>query len=96
LGGFLSDMNLSGLVGNRWGRNSKEALMTVNVESTSRKFPTRTGEVELLEFFAQRRACDDRDREIVCSDVRALARGIRNALLAVTPLWLALVLWLAR
>jgi hypothetical protein len=96
LGGFLSDMNLSGLVGNRWGRNSKEALMTVNVESTSRKSPTRTGEVELLEFFAQRRACDDRDREIVCSDVRALARGIRNALLAVTPLWLALVLWLAR
>lgn len=96
MGGFLSDMNLSGLVGNRWGRNSKEALMTVNVESTSRKSPTRTGEVELLEFFAQRRACDDRDREIVCSDVRALARGIRNALLAVTPLWLALVLWLAR
>jgi hypothetical protein len=70
--------------------------MTVNVESTPRKSPTHTREVELLEFFAQRSACDDRDREIVCSDVRALARGIRNALLAVTPLWLALVLWLAK
>jgi hypothetical protein len=70
--------------------------MPVNVESTSQKSPTRTGEVELLEFFAQRRACDDRDREIVCSDVRALARGIRNALLAVAPLWLTLALWLAR
>jgi hypothetical protein len=70
--------------------------MTVDTEVTSQKSPTPTGEVELLEFFAQRRACDDRDREIVCSDVRALARGIRNALLAVTPLWLALALWLAR
>jgi hypothetical protein len=70
--------------------------MIVNVESTSRKSPTRVGEVELLEFFAQRRPCDDRDREIVCSDVRALARGIRYALLAVTPLWLAFALWLAR
>ena len=70
--------------------------MTVNKKATSRKPPIRTGEVELLEFFAQRRACDDRDREIVCSDVRALARGIRNALLAVAPLWLALALWLAR
>jgi hypothetical protein len=70
--------------------------MTVTVESTSRKSPARTGAVELLEFLAQRRACDDRDREIVCSDVRALARGIRNALLAVTPFWLALALWLAR
>ena len=64
--------------------------MTVNVETTSRKSPTLTGEVELLEYFAQRRACDDRDREIACSDVRALARGIRNALLAVTPLRLGL------
>jgi hypothetical protein len=70
--------------------------MPVNTEVTSAKSPTRTGEVELLEFFAQRRACDVRDREIVCSDVRALARGIKNALLAVAPLWLALVLWLAR
>ncbi len=70
--------------------------MTVDAEVTSRKSPTRTGEVELLEFFAQRRDCDDWDREIVCSDVRALARGIGNVLLAVTPLWLALGLWLAR
>ncbi len=70
--------------------------MPVDTEVTSRKSPIRTGEVELLEFFAQKRACDERDREIVCSDVRALARGIRNALLAVTPLWLALALWLAR
>jgi hypothetical protein len=70
--------------------------MTVNTEVTSQKSPKCTGEVELLEFFAQRRACDNRDREIVCSDVRALARGIRNALLAVTPLWLALGWWLAR
>jgi hypothetical protein len=70
--------------------------MSVNMKATSRKPPTRTGEVELLEFFAQRRACDDRDREIVCSDVRALARGIRNALPAVAPLWLALAVWLAR
>ena len=70
--------------------------MPVNMEVKSLKSPARTGEVELLEFFAQRRACDDRDREIVCSDVKALARGIRNALLAVAPLWLALALWLAR
>jgi hypothetical protein len=70
--------------------------MPVNMKATLRKSPTRTGEVELLEFFAQRRACDDRDREIVGSDVRTLARGIRNALLAVAPLWLALALWLAR
>jgi hypothetical protein len=70
--------------------------MTVNMETKSRKSPTLTGEVELLEYFAQRRACDDRDREIACSDVRALARGIRNAPLAVTPLWLALAWWLAR
>jgi hypothetical protein len=70
--------------------------MTVNVESISRKSTTRAGEVELLEFFAQKRACNDRDREIVCSDVRSLARGIRNALLAVAPLWLTLALWWAR
>ncbi len=70
--------------------------MTVDTEVKSRQSSISTGEVELLEFFAQRRACDDRDREIVCSDVRALARGIRNALLAVTPLWLALGLWLVR
>jgi uncharacterized protein YsxB (DUF464 family) len=49
-----------------------------------------------LEFLAQGRARDDRNREIVCSDVRALAQGIKNALLAVTTLWLALALWLAR
>jgi hypothetical protein len=66
------------------------------VESTSRKSPTRTGEVELLELLSRRRAWEDRDREIVWSDARALAQGIRNALLAVTPLWLALCLWLAR
>jgi len=70
--------------------------MTVNIESTSLKSPTRTGEVELLEFFAQRRACDDWDREMVCFDIRALARVVRNGLLAVGPFWLALVLWLAR
>jgi hypothetical protein len=70
--------------------------MTVNTEVTSRKSPIRTGEVELLEFFAQRRACDDRDRELAWSDAKALARGIRNALLTVMPLWLALAWWLAR
>ena len=70
--------------------------MTVNTEGTSRKSPMRTGEVELLEFFAQRRACDDRDREIACSGSRALVRGVRNALLTVMPLWLALAWWLAR
>ena len=70
--------------------------MSVNMKVTSRKSPTRMGEVELLEFFAQRRACDGRNSEIVCSDVKALARGIRNALLAVAPLWLALAVWLAR
>jgi hypothetical protein len=70
--------------------------MTANTEGTSRKSPIRTGEVELSEFFAQRRACDDRDREIVCSDVKALVRGVRNALLTVMPLWLALAWWLAR
>jgi hypothetical protein len=70
--------------------------MTLDTKGTLPRSRIRTGEVELLEFFAQRRACCDRDREIVCSDVRTLARGIRNALLAVLPLWLALALWLAR
>jgi len=70
--------------------------MTANTDGTSPKSSTRTGEIELLEFFAQRRACDDRDREIVCSDVGALARGIKNAMLAAAPLWLALAWWLAK
>jgi len=70
--------------------------MTVNKEGISRQSPIRTGEVELLEFLSKRRACEDRDREIACSDAMALARGIRNALLTVTPLWLALAWWLAR
>jgi hypothetical protein len=70
--------------------------MPVHMKTTSWKSPRRTGEVEILDFFAQRHACDDRDREIVCSDARALARGIRNALLAVAPLWLTLALWVAR
>jgi hypothetical protein len=69
--------------------------MLVNAEGTSRQFAIRTGEVELLEFLAQKRACDHRDREIACSNVRALARGVRNALLTVTPLWIELV-WCAR
>ena len=68
----------------------------VNAEGTSRKSPIRTGEVELLEFFAQKRACDDRDRAIAYSDVRALGRGIRNALLMVMPLWVAIGWWLTR
>jgi hypothetical protein len=70
--------------------------MTVNTEISSRKSSRRTGEVQLLEFLAQRRACDDRDRELAWFDAKALARGIRNALLAVMPLWLALAWWLAR
>jgi hypothetical protein len=70
--------------------------MLVNTVDRSRQSPIRTGEVELLEFLAQRRACEDRDREIACSDVRALARGIRSALLTVTPLWIALIWWLTR
>ena len=70
--------------------------MTVNAKGISRQSPTRTGEVELLEFLSKRRACEDRDREIRCSDARALARGIRNASLTVMPLWLALAWWLAR
>jgi len=70
--------------------------MTVNTEGTSLKSPIRTGEVELLEFLAQRRACDDRDRELAWSDARALARGIRYALLTVMPLWIAFAWWLTR
>ena len=70
--------------------------MTVNTAGTSRKSPIRTGEVELVEFFAQRRACDDQDREIACSDARALVRVVRNVLVTVMPLWLALAWWLAR
>jgi len=67
-----------------------------NTEGRLRQSPIRTSEVELLEFLAQRRACYDGDREITCSDVRALAQGIRNALLTVMPLWLALAWWLSR
>jgi hypothetical protein len=70
--------------------------MTVNSEGTSPKSLMRTGKVELLEFFAQRLACDDQDRGIACSVARALVRGARNALLNVMPLWLALAWWLAR
>jgi hypothetical protein len=70
--------------------------MTVNTEDTSLQSSKRTGEVELLEFLSQSRAWEDRDREISCSDVRVLVRGIRNGLLTVMPLWLALALWLAR
>jgi len=70
--------------------------MLVNTKGKSRKSRIRTGEVELLEFLAQRRACDDRDREIACSGTRAFVRGVRNALLTVMPLWLALAWWLAR
>jgi hypothetical protein len=60
--------------------------MTVNTEGTSRKSPIRTGEVELVEFFAQRRASDDQDRETACPDARTLERGVM-------PLWLALAWW---
>jgi hypothetical protein len=70
--------------------------MPVSREVTSPKSPIRTGEVELLEFFAQKRACYERDRELARSGAEELARGIRNALLAVAPLWLGLALWLAR
>jgi len=70
--------------------------MRVNTEGTSRKSLRRTGEVELVEFFAQRRACDDQDHEIACSGAKALVRGVRNALLTMMPLWLALAWWLAR
>ena len=78
-----------------WG-NSKESSMTVNKGVTSRPSPICAGEVELLEFLSQRRAWEDRDREVSCSDVRALVRGIRNGLLMVMPLWLALAWRLAR
>jgi hypothetical protein len=54
------------------------------------------GKVELLEFFAQSRACDDQDRGKAHSVARVLVRGVRNALLTVTRLWLALAWWLAR
>ncbi len=70
--------------------------MPVDTEGTSRKSPTPTGEVELVKFFAQRRACDDQDHEIACSDARAFVRAVRNALRTVMPLWLALAWWLAR
>ena len=80
---------------NEWG-NTKESSMTVDTEVASQPSPIRTGEVELLEFLSQRRAWEDRDREILCSDVRALARGMRNGLLMVMPLWLALAWWLAK
>ena len=43
---------------------AKSHFMTVNTEGTSRQSPIRTGEVELMEFFALRSACDDRDRAI--------------------------------
>jgi len=70
--------------------------MTVNTEGKSLKSSISTGEVELLEFFAQRRACDERDREIAYSDARSLERGVTNGLLTVMPFWLALAWWLAR
>ena len=70
--------------------------MTVNSEGTSRKSLIRIGKVELLESFAQRRTCDDQDRGMSCSVARALVRGVRNALLTVMPLWLALAWLLAR
>jgi hypothetical protein len=63
--------------------------MKVNTEGTSRKSLIPTGEVELVEFFTQRRTCDHQDRGMACSVARALVRGARNALLTVTPLWLA-------
>jgi hypothetical protein len=58
--------------------------MLVNAEGTSRQSPICTGEVELLEFLAQRRACDDRDREIVCSDVGAVVASVRMVVSEVT------------
>ena len=70
--------------------------MTVSSEGTSRKSLMRMGNIELLEFLAQRRICDDQDRRKAYSDARAFVRGARNALLTVTPLWLALAWWLAR
>jgi hypothetical protein len=70
--------------------------MTVNSEGTSRKSLIRTGRVEPLEFFAQRRSRDDQDRGMACSIARALVRGVRNAVLNVMPSWLVLAWWLAR
>jgi len=70
--------------------------MTVDAEVPSRSSPIRTGEVELLEFLSRMRAWEDRDREVSCSDVRALVRGISDGLLMVMPLWLALAWWLAK
>ena len=70
--------------------------MTVDAEVPSRSSPIRTGEVELLEFISRMRAWEDRDREVSCSDVRALVRGISDGLLMVMPLWLALAWWLAK
>ena len=70
--------------------------MTVDTEVASRPSPVRTGEVELLEFLSQKRAWEDQDREVSCSDVRALVRGIGNGLLMVMPLWLALAWWLGK
>jgi hypothetical protein len=61
----------------------------------SQKSPIRRGELELFEFLGQRRACDW-NLESACSDVRALVRGIRNVLLTMMPLWMALVWFLAR
>ena len=81
--------------GKRLGSRN-ESSMPVNKEFTSRKSPIRTSEVELLELLSRRRAFEGRDREIACSDAKALALGIRNALLTVMPLWLALAWWLTR
>jgi hypothetical protein len=70
--------------------------MTVSKEVRSPQSPINTCEVELLEFLSQRRAWEDREREITCTNAKAFARGIRNGLLTATPLWLALAWWLAR
>jgi len=70
--------------------------MTVNTEDTSRQSPIRTGEVELLEFFAQRRASDGREREIRVPMSGRWCGGEEFALLTMMPLWLALACWLAR
>jgi hypothetical protein len=51
--------------------------MKVDTEAPSQP-SIRTGEVELLEFLSQRRAWEYRDREVSCSEVRALVRGIGN------------------
>jgi len=74
----------------------EKVFMRVNAEGGSRQSLIRTGEVELLEFLSQRRAWEEWDREITCSDAKAFARGIRNALLTAMPLWLALAWWLAK